>query len=247
MSGWTLTLPSGWGMAFFSSLIFSQTRIGGLRERSQQSFEAGIPRFPQDYPGTKAFKEYEDRRRSDDESYWNRRPPAKRPSFGKLGTERPFEAGFEDFLKRWEKLADSEDDAAAVVEEEEVKTSLESAPFVLPDRIVKKIEDYLRKSKKLSLKKIPDLPHEGRNMIERALVRVKVEPVGRGAPEELGILYLLERGEKVREEVVESLKKLDGGKKKGTGNDRERLVLADGEVADDWRVRRLLFTLPYRS
>ncbi|GAA5870535.1 hypothetical protein JCM1840_004794 [Sporobolomyces johnsonii] len=100
MSSFTLTLPSGWGMPFLSSLAYSTPRIGGLRERSLQFYEAGAARFPEDYPGTEAFDEWEARREESERGYWERRPPAKRPNYQKLGTKEPWRIEMEGVLKR---------------------------------------------------------------------------------------------------------------------------------------------------
>ena len=104
ISGWTLLLPAGWGLPFFHSLSHADTRIGGLRERAQQSFEAGCAHFPQDWPGTPAYVVEAAGKEKDARNQWERRPPAKRVNFEKLGTESPFSPDFAKVLengRRW--------------------------------------------------------------------------------------------------------------------------------------------------
>ena len=81
-------------MPFFHSLAHADTRIGGLRERAQQSFEAGCAHFPQDWPGTPAYALEAAGKEKDARGQWERRPPAKRVNFEKLGTESPFSPDF---------------------------------------------------------------------------------------------------------------------------------------------------------
>ena len=77
-------------MPFFSSLIYTGTRVGGQRERQTQAFEAGCAYFPRDFPGTQAYTEYAEDRADEDRATWERKPPAKRPNYEKLGTRSPW-------------------------------------------------------------------------------------------------------------------------------------------------------------
>ncbi|KAI0333745.1 POP1-domain-containing protein [Cubamyces sp. BRFM 1775] len=90
LHGWTLIIPQGWGMPFFSSLTYTGTRVGGQRERQTQAFEAGCAYFPRDFPGTQAYVEYAEDRADEDRATWERKPPAKRPNYEKLGTRSPW-------------------------------------------------------------------------------------------------------------------------------------------------------------
>ncbi|GAA5918262.1 hypothetical protein JCM1841_002134 [Sporobolomyces salmonicolor] len=122
MSSFTLILPSGWAMPFFSSLAYSTPRIGGLRERSLQFYEAGAPRFPEDYPGTQAFGEWEERREQSERGYWERRPPAKRPNYQKLGTKEPWRVEMEGVLERaWGEGGEEEQEEGDLTAKEQEK------------------------------------------------------------------------------------------------------------------------------
>ena len=91
LHGWTLIVPQGWGMPFFSSLTYTGTRTGGQRERQTQAFEAGTAYFPRDFPTTDAYADYADDRADEERAAWDRRPPAKRPSYDALGTRSPWQ------------------------------------------------------------------------------------------------------------------------------------------------------------
>ncbi|KAL1922941.1 uncharacterized protein VTP21DRAFT_9317 [Calcarisporiella thermophila] len=92
--GWTLIAPAGWGMPFWKSFVFAGARVGGLREWERASFEAGIPCFPRDFPGTRAYESWAAEKRMEGEHEWGKRPPAKRINYEKMGVESPFEAPF---------------------------------------------------------------------------------------------------------------------------------------------------------
>lgn len=264
MSGWTITIPANWGMAFWSSLVFSETRIGGLRERSQQYFEAGTPRFPEDYPGTIAFREFEERRRAADESYFNRRPPAKRPSYKKLGTPDPFLSNFESILSRWRTpmhysqfLRRVHNDQLLLSDSQPLPT-----PWIVPDPVMKIVLEHLTGTRFLPTDPSSKLAerllnfYQGAHQIQNgipwagvidsiginALVRVKVTPCGKGSPEELGLIYYLDGLNGVKEvgdryiEVLNSVQKLN----LKVGGGKQKLTLASGEDSDDWVVSHFI-------
>ncbi|KAL1711123.1 ribonucleases P/MRP protein subunit POP1-domain-containing protein [Schizophyllum commune] len=91
--GWTLIFPAGWGMAFLPSLVHTGTRVAGQRERASQSFEAGVPHFPQDVPGDwttlaqyGSHESWWAMRAIEEQARWERTPPSKRSNWAKLGT-----------------------------------------------------------------------------------------------------------------------------------------------------------------
>ncbi|KAI0373884.1 POP1-domain-containing protein [Pilatotrama ljubarskyi] len=98
LHGWTLIVPQGWGMPFFSCLTYTGTRVGGQRERQTQAFEAGCAYFPRDFVTTSAYEEYAEDRAEEDLETWERKPPAKRPNYEKLGTRSPWRADWEVVL-----------------------------------------------------------------------------------------------------------------------------------------------------
>jgi ribonuclease P/MRP protein subunit POP1 len=85
-------------MPFFSSLIYTGTRVGGQRERQTQAFEAGTAYFPRDFPTTFAYDQVSARNAIEDEETWRRKPPAKRPNYELLGTRSPWTADWDVVL-----------------------------------------------------------------------------------------------------------------------------------------------------
>ena len=85
-------------MPFFSSLIFTGTRVGGQRERETQAFESGMPYFARDYPPTLSYEDYSDARAEKERELWERKPPAKRPNYERLGNRSPWQPDWEVVL-----------------------------------------------------------------------------------------------------------------------------------------------------
>ncbi|GAA5982659.1 hypothetical protein JCM10908_006736 [Rhodotorula pacifica] len=212
ISGWTLTVPSGWGMPFWSSLVYSTPRVGGLRERSQQYQEAQALRFPEDAADTPGFVEHETRREADEKSYWERRPPAKRPSYGKLGTVSPWRIGMKAVLG----TVSCRDDAAADGED-----AKEIRPFVLASGIAERIlaqavedggeatsdekmldptsrprprlrVDHLEKQLLAEWQHACKDGAKPENLLLAAMVHARITPCTRGVPQDLALIYELE-------------------------------------------------------
>ncbi|GAA5839669.1 hypothetical protein JCM9279_005135 [Rhodotorula babjevae] len=235
LHGWTLTVPSGWGMPFFASLVYSTPRVGGLRERSHQFYEAGAARFPEDFVGTPGFVEHELRREDDERGYWERRPPAKRPSYAKLGTRWPWRMEMGEVLD----LAWRRGTGSATAEEQEgegERASEETGePFLVAPAIAKAILAQARAStgsapaamdedgppapcaraKQLEQRLAADWAalasspsSRSESLLRRAMVRVELVPCVRGVPQDLGMVY------EVDEAVAEEVKaKMDAAKK----------------------------------
>ncbi|PJF17202.1 hypothetical protein PSACC_02999 [Paramicrosporidium saccamoebae] len=86
----TVIVPKGWGSALWRSLIFAGARFGGLEERQAVDAEHGRPVFPNDYPSSSAYLPYSEKLFKELEDKWNRRPPAKRINYSRLGIQQPF-------------------------------------------------------------------------------------------------------------------------------------------------------------
>ncbi|SCV74721.1 BQ2448_7750 [Microbotryum intermedium] len=228
MYGWTLVVPAGWGMAFWTSLVHAQARVGGLQQVQQQSFEAGVATWPHDFVGTRAFDEYEIAREVEDKGHWDRRPPAKRPSWDKLGTESPWRAELGHVIeKRWKGqqieagstgrrsktvwLVESAiargvenvllERAAAATRSSEVKSNAKSkgkpqaSPTAMPSSASTLVDEYVKRlvEEYDSLNPNAATTVGTVAVLETALVQCRVTPLGRGAPEELGLVYSLDR------------------------------------------------------
>lgn len=98
INGYTLLFPAGWSMAFWSSLTYTGTRVGGQRERQTQAYEAGVPYFPRDFPCSLAYEKYVDEKEIEERERWTKKPPAKRVNYQKLGVRSPWRADWEVVL-----------------------------------------------------------------------------------------------------------------------------------------------------
>lgn len=211
LAGWTLTIPAGWGVPFWSSLTYSGTRVGGLRERAQQTYEAGAPTFPQDYPGTVAFTEFELRREAADKGYYDRRPPAKRPNYAKLLTKSPFRSDFETIVNTGWVIAES------------ARATLATSPRLVPSRVARTVVEQLSSTAGRGVSRLEIAagqlvdewrwglvakdeawrPGPSTALLRESMVRVRVTPCIRGAPDDLGIIYSVDLDR--RETIVAKL------------------------------------------
>ncbi|KAF8895447.1 NUC188 domain-containing protein [Infundibulicybe gibba] len=179
MHGWTLIIPAGWSMPFFSSLTFTGTRVGGQRERQTQSFEAGVPYFPRDYPFTSAYEEYSEKRATEERGLWERKPPAKRTNFEKMGTRSPWRADWDTILGI--PLGPSDENIYPLLQHN-IRTMLNPGAGLI-DEI-----------SRLRLKRRQDpLPPilKADNLLKGAVVNVRVTMCRRGTPDDLANIYLL--------------------------------------------------------
>ncbi|KAF2138446.1 uncharacterized protein K452DRAFT_290588 [Aplosporella prunicola CBS 121167] len=81
---WTVLLPWKCVSPVWSSIMYyplstgGNVRLGGLEQKRQLAFEASVPWFPGDFPGTKAGMQWEERERDRKKNEWERRPKGKR-------------------------------------------------------------------------------------------------------------------------------------------------------------------------
>lgn len=87
MHGYLLFHPRGWSQPLLHSLVFTGTRIGGIREREAQSFESGAGCWPRDFVGSEQGGLWWNAKAIEDKFTWDRKPPAKRPNYLKHGWE----------------------------------------------------------------------------------------------------------------------------------------------------------------
>ncbi|TFK40578.1 NUC188 domain-containing protein [Crucibulum laeve] len=237
--GWTLIIPTGWSMAFFSSLIFTGTRVGGQRERQTQAFEAGTPYFPRDFPFTPAYETYAEERMNEEKTRWEKKPPAKRVNFEKLVTKSPWKADWRGVLGlKYEEDHGSEGDAALVTtqrnafEVTQVDEPSKARPWLLRGYEVPNILSSMSKMfnhsaallseiNKLRQKRLQDpLSNQikAADLLEGALVSVKAIICTRGAPEDLAMIYSVDDTEARR--WMKTLQK-------SSGSNNESLELAN--------------------
>lgn len=196
-------------MAFFSSLIYTSTRVAGQLERQTQAYEAGTTYFPRDYPGTEPYELYAKDRESKEMETWERKPPAKRVNFEKLGIVNPWKSN-------WEKVLgitgqDGEDEDAFVTSQREPVPTPENDAYAkikpwllrgseLP-RILSNLSSVFNVSaallsevNRLRLKRghqILSADVNGAQLLHGALVNVKITMCSRGTPQDLAEIFIM--------------------------------------------------------
>ncbi|ORY00772.1 POP1-domain-containing protein [Basidiobolus meristosporus CBS 931.73] len=186
-NGWNLIIPSGWGMAFWKSFIFAGARFGGLRERDAMHFEAGLPCFPYDYPGTKAYREFSDKHKAKAEEMFNKKPPAKRPNYEKLKIEHPFEAPFH--LLVGSKQPTSKDKlwilrgkkATSLLRGGFEESNLNTSFDIINKKLLENITNATE-TRGIKLEEVPDA--------QRAVVCVRIKMLDRGTPGSHSLIYV---------------------------------------------------------
>ncbi|KZT73935.1 POP1-domain-containing protein [Daedalea quercina L-15889] len=134
LHGWTLIIPQGWAMAFLPSLIHTGTRVGGQRERQTQAYEGGCAYFPRDYPFTDAYEEYADEREIEEQEQWERKPPAKRVNYAKIGTRSPWKPDWEVVLGLRDPPApEAEDPDSELIPAQRVDVEISATEQLPPD------------------------------------------------------------------------------------------------------------------
>lgn len=193
-------------MPFFSSLTFTGTRIGGQRERQTQAFESGTTYFPRDYPSTATYLDYAEKRETEEKFTWQRKPPAKRPNYKKLGTRSPWRADWEVVLgiqpvtteESPEDLVTTqrEEDPEMDIDETAVRTWLlrGSETSAILSSMLKMFNHgvgLLGEINRLRSKRgtTPLDASLKDDFLQGALVNVKVTMCARGAPKDLAVIY----------------------------------------------------------
>ena len=199
-------IPSGWSMPFFSSLTYTGTRVGGQRERQTQSFEAGSAYFPRDYPFTSAYGSYANEREREEKGRWERKPPAKRANFEKLGTRSAWKPDWEVVLGLETTAIQDDGDLLPTQRDGNPSTVRQVRPWLLRGVDVPAILEnasnmfnhgagLLTEMNKLRTKRRQD-PLESKirpdDLWKSALVMVRLTMCGRGAPDDLAVIYSLD-------------------------------------------------------
>jgi len=210
--GWTVIVPKGWGMPFFSSLIHTGTRVAGQREKATQQFEAGSLHFPRDYPGSSSYDAFIDQRAKEERARWERKPPAKRASWDKLGTRSPWIPDWEVVLGLRESQGTMDDSEVLVPAQREAEPpeDFNVRPWLLrgPDTpsLVNRLThvpdaqaELLSKMNGFRTKRgISTLQIESDNLLKAALLMAMLHIPRSGSPEDGAVIYELEDGEAKR-------------------------------------------------
>ncbi|KLO07616.1 POP1-domain-containing protein [Schizopora paradoxa] len=182
LHGWTVIIPKGWGMPFFSSLIHTGTRVGGQREKATQHFEAGSLYFPRDYPGSTTYDDFVTQRGKEEKERWERKPPAKRPSWEKLGTRSPW-------TPDWDVVLGLRESTTIVVDSDEgLVPAQREAEVEAPNDV--NLRPWLLKG--------PDVSSFPGNLMKTALLMVMLHIPRSGSPEDDALIYELENDEAKR-------------------------------------------------
>ena len=157
--------------------------------------EAGVPRFPQDFPTTEPYRKYTEAWEASENYRWERTPPAKRINYERLGIENPWKADWGNVLRRC---------TMGIVGH--VSTQREAFhPWLLSRHLASSVLDGAAEVSnpadwlydKLNVSRIGRgnaglRPEENANDIWRdALIQVQVELHGRGTLGDVAAIYVL--------------------------------------------------------
>lgn len=106
-SGWDVIIPSGWAMAFWVALVYRGARVGGVREAHSIALQAGTLCEPFDFPDSPAGREQLQNESEALQTRHDRRPPAKRPNYTKMGFQSPFALQWSNLVNEWSKKTSS--------------------------------------------------------------------------------------------------------------------------------------------
>ncbi|KXS18909.1 POP1-domain-containing protein [Gonapodya prolifera JEL478] len=242
--GVDLLVPQGWGAAFWKAMSFAGGVAGGLQDRRFLHFEASMPCFPYDFPSSAPYVEWASGIKAHAEELYGRKPPAKRVNYAKNGVRSPFGA-------EWARLVDRADEADErgleanlsgggfwVLETPAVgkviRNMFEGGEAVTPEAAISAligVMSAVAAKRGLAVNESGTL--EG---LERALVRVRVDVVGRGRPE--ANFFVRSAGRKDYEAVekdMETFLKRSGaeGKKRFGGGEMGEDVEGFGGESED--------------
>ncbi|KAF8635812.1 hypothetical protein AX15_000014 [Amanita polypyramis BW_CC] len=212
LHGWKLVVPAGWSMAFFSSLIFTGTRVAGQRERQTQAFEAGAAYYPRDYPFTQVYTSYAEDREKRERERWSRKPPAKRVNYKKLGIRSPWKADWEVVLGLPKSADKNDEEFVSTQRDEDMNIPVDQSivrPWLLQgpsaQRIVSGISDMFNPAAGLlaEINRMRTTFHSdplsiditGTDLLKGALVLVAINMCKRGTPEDLDSIHVMDDDE----------------------------------------------------
>ncbi|KAI9817572.1 MAG: hypothetical protein M1827_001184 [Pycnora praestabilis] len=198
---WKCVLPVWYSLVHYPLSSGGCIRFGGLREKRQLTFEAGVPWFPGDFPGTKAGWLWEMTEREKRKAEWDKRPKGKRTEWTSLdlGANRKGEIGL-GWACDWERLVlgPPMESAPALAEGPNSKDDKEvSNPIKAPeDGSVSPPYGIFRIPSPVALK---ILTFPSRSLSERvsnlclgkALTTVKISILHRGSPTTCARIYRL--------------------------------------------------------
>ena len=196
-------------MPFFSSLTFTGTRVSGQFERQTQAYESGVVYFPRDYPSTEPYDIHASERAIEEKTGWDRKPPAKRVNYEKLGTRNPWKPDWAIVLGAHEALDKAASGDLTTTQREPLATSESNKKVIRPwllrgsevHKILTNISSVLNRGaallsevNRLRVKRGLTVLAGASNadqLFQGALVNVKLTMCLRGAPQDLAMIYSL--------------------------------------------------------
>ncbi|GAA6098880.1 ribonucleases P/MRP protein subunit POP1 [Tachysurus ichikawai] len=109
-SGWDLLLPKGWGMAFWTPLVYCGVRVGGLQMSLKHFQNRSMPHFPHDYPDCPAGVSFQGQQEIELLEKFKRYPPSKRTNYIKYGCVAPFRCLWQQLVEEWEEKVKQHED-----------------------------------------------------------------------------------------------------------------------------------------
>jgi ribonuclease P/MRP protein subunit POP1 len=200
-------------MPFLTTLIYTGTRVGGQRERTHQTFEAGAAYFPRDFPTSTAYEEFATVRATADEERWKKKPPAKRVNWEKLSSLDPWTSAWRAALGLNPEPSTNNDESDMDLvptqrDDPDPIPSSDSAirPWLLHGPCARTIVENIARllapapgllSEVNALRRKRELPPldpsvDAGALLQGALVHVRVTLCGRGAPDDMAYIYALD-------------------------------------------------------
>ena len=252
-------VPKGWSMAFLDSFLYTGTRVAGQRERQHQFFESGIPYFPRDFPVTKGYGSFADGRALEEKTLWEKKPPAKRPSWGKLGTRSPWKPDW-DVVLGISPISDNDIDMVPTQRDVADPMMKEGKSWLLQGVNVRTILDeaskmldpagsLLRQINTLRFKRGMELLGSETNaevLFQGALVRVKVTLVDRGVPADMAIIYALDNAEITEWRIAQSTNRMAIEESDNEGNSVRFRTNMVPQLSNNQRPGIIFFGQDYR-
>ncbi|KAK8864663.1 hypothetical protein IAR55_001913 [Kwoniella newhampshirensis] len=191
--GFTLLLPPGWTMYFSSSLVYSNTLIGGLNERKVQHREAGLPSFPEYFGAVcEAGKKWEAAKAATEKETWDRKPPGKRVQWESLRTRNPFVPNWDEVMSRTSPSPE-ENTVNGPVPKRLVMPWLLASPFTHHLKSGHSSQDLLAMMNAFRTQRgMPVLAKDkASELFKTALIHVEINVLGRGSPGDMAMIYTL--------------------------------------------------------
>jgi len=188
-AGWDIILPAGWSMAFWIALVYRGAKAVGLQDQRRLAFEAGELTFPDSFPDTPAGAEMSSSRAAELRSKYDRRPPAKRCNYNKMGVSAPFHCPWSELVQGWARRC-CEDGKVGDIDSDQLFYCVRKR------RLLRLLEDMCAGVTKSSGRSsvcgrttsdsvLTELRQSG-----RAIVKVSVAMLGRGAPSQFSLICL---------------------------------------------------------